>query len=54
MLGTNPWFKKPWRIGEKVDCFGVFFEAGSVEKLRKEVTSEYASKLTPLFIVGNG
>jgi len=51
---TNPWFKKPRSIGEKVDRFRVFLKAGSVEKPRKKVTSEYPSKTKPLFVVKNG
>lgn len=37
MLGTNPWFKKPRAIGEKVDSFRVVLQVGSGEKFERNL-----------------
>ena len=42
MLGTNPWFKKPRAIGEKVDRFRMVLKVGSGGKFEKSVIGHNA------------
>ena len=35
MLGTNPWFMKPWAIGEKVDSFRMVLKVQSRKRSKK-------------------
>jgi hypothetical protein len=35
MLGTNPWFKKPRVIGEKVDSFRIGLKVQSQKRSKK-------------------
>jgi hypothetical protein len=35
VLGTNPWFKKPRAIGEKVEIFGMVLKVRSGERSKE-------------------
>jgi hypothetical protein len=37
VLGTNPWFKKPRVIGEKVDRFGMVLKVQSGKRAKKSL-----------------
>jgi hypothetical protein len=36
-LGTNPWFKKPRAIGEKVDSFRMVLKVGSGRRSKENL-----------------
>ena len=36
VLGTNPWFKKPRAIGEKVDSFRMVLKVSSGERSKEK------------------
>jgi len=45
VLGTNPWFKKPRAIGEKVDGLRMFLEVRSEGKIHEELSRDIKSKI---------
>ena len=51
MLGTNPWFKKPRAIGEKVDSFRMVLKVKSGERSPKKLLSDGQSKIRAFIVI---